>query len=108
MAALSGLEQLHQMLTGRTPRAPISRLTGMRLTDARSGTATFEMKINYLRPLAADGRYSVASGRVLHTGRRIAVASAEVLDADRKPIAIATGSAMLLPGRAASLLNSEP
>jgi uncharacterized protein (TIGR00369 family) len=87
-----------------------SALSGALQTTLPAGTALapVDLKINYQRPLAADGRYSVASGRVLHTGRRIAVASAEVLDADRKPIAIATGSAMLLPGRAASLLNSEP
>jgi acyl-coenzyme A thioesterase PaaI-like protein len=35
---------------------------------------------------------------VIHAGRRIAVANSEVTDADGRRIAVATGSAMLLPG----------
>jgi uncharacterized protein (TIGR00369 family) len=70
---------------------------------AGTALAPVDLKVNYLRPLAADGRWAVARGRVVHAGRRIAVASSEVLDADRKPVAVATGSAMVLPGRPASL-----
>jgi uncharacterized protein (TIGR00369 family) len=74
-------------------------------TKLPAGTAfaPIDLKVNYLRPLATDGREARAAGRVLHAGRRIAVANAEVRDADGKPVAVATGSAMLLPGRAASL-----
>jgi uncharacterized protein (TIGR00369 family) len=80
-------------------------LMGAIQTKLPAGTAfaPIDLKVNYLRPLAADGREARAAGRVLHAGRRIAVASSEVRDADGKPVAIATGSAMLLPGRAASL-----
>ncbi len=80
-------------------------LMGAIQTRLPAGTAfaPIDLKVNFLRPLAADGREARAAGRVLHAGRRIAVASAEVRDADGKPVAIATGSAMLLPGRAASL-----
>jgi uncharacterized protein (TIGR00369 family) len=70
---------------------------------ARTALAPIDLKINYLRPLAADGAIATATGQVLHSGRRVAVATAEVVDADRKPVAIATGSAMLLPGRAVAL-----
>jgi len=45
---------------------------------------------------------------VLHAGRRIAVASAEVLDADGRAVAIATGSAMILPNRPAALGAPPP
>jgi uncharacterized protein (TIGR00369 family) len=70
---------------------------------AGTAIAPVDLKVNYLRPLAADGRLAHARGRVVHSGRRIAVAGAEVFDADGKAIAVATGSAMVLPGRAASL-----
>lgn len=65
--------------------------------------APVDLKINYLRPLRADGRLASARGRMLHGGRRIAVGSSEVTDAGGRRVAIATGSAMLLPGRPAAL-----
>jgi uncharacterized protein (TIGR00369 family) len=74
---------------------------------AGTALAPVDLKVNYLRPLAADGRLALGRGRVLHAGRRIAVATAEVLDADGKAMAVATGSAMLLPGRPAALSPSE-
>jgi uncharacterized protein (TIGR00369 family) len=74
---------------------------------ARTALAPVDLKVNYLRPLAADGRPAVAHGRVAHAGRRIAVATAEVRDADGKPVALATGSARILAGRAASLRMIE-
>ncbi len=40
-----GIEQLGEMLAGRTPRPPISRLTGMSLVEAGTGTATFELPL---------------------------------------------------------------
>lgn len=80
-------------------------LSAASLTRMPAGTALapVDLKVNYLRPLAADGRRAYARGRVVHTGRRIAVANAEVFDADGKAIAVATGSAMVLPDRPASL-----
>lgn len=53
-----------------------------------------ELKLNYLRPLASDGREARARGYLIHFGRRIAVAGAEVTDADGRTIAVATGSAV--------------
>jgi uncharacterized protein (TIGR00369 family) len=69
----------------------------------RTALAPIDLKVNYLRPLAADGRNATACGSGVHAGRRIAVANAEVLNADGKPVAVATGSAMILPDRPASL-----
>jgi uncharacterized protein (TIGR00369 family) len=65
--------------------------------------APVDLKVNYLRPWRTNGREAVAHGKLLHAGRRIAVASSEVIDADGRPIALATGSAMLLPDRPAAL-----
>ncbi len=69
----------------------------------RTALAPIDLKVNYLRPLAADGRNATARGSGVHAGRRIAVANAEVLNAAGKPVAVATGSAMILPDRPASL-----
>ena len=52
-----------------------------------------ELKLNYLRPLPSDGREARARAELVHGGRRVAVARAEVTDADGRAIAIATGSA---------------
>jgi uncharacterized protein (TIGR00369 family) len=65
--------------------------------------APIDLKVNYLRPLRADGRRATAQATVVHAGRRMAVANAAALDADGKQVAVATGSAMLLAGRPASL-----
>jgi uncharacterized protein (TIGR00369 family) len=54
-----------------------------------------ELKINLLRPLASDGRVAHARGRLVHSGRRVAVVGGELSDADGRAIAVATGSALL-------------
>jgi uncharacterized protein (TIGR00369 family) len=54
-----------------------------------------DLKVNYLRPLNADGREARAPARLVHAGRRTAVALGEVLDADGRLIAAATGSGLL-------------
>jgi uncharacterized protein (TIGR00369 family) len=56
-------------------------------------TAT-ELKINYLRPLLSDSRVACGTGRLIHRGRRIAVAESRVHDASGRLIAVATGSAV--------------
>ncbi len=60
---------------------------------------TLDLKINFLRPVTPDGRDLTARARVVHRGRRIAVVTADVEDADGRRVAMATSSAMLLPGR---------
>lgn len=61
--------------------------------------AAIDLKVNFLRPVPPDGRDLLARGRVRHAGRTIAIAEADVVNADGKTVAVATGSAMLLPGR---------
>jgi uncharacterized protein (TIGR00369 family) len=79
------------------------------LTTAPRGTsiAGLDLKVNYLRPVFADATELVAWAEVEHTGRTIAIVRAEVTNAEGKRAALATGSAMYLPGRPASLGEDE-
>ena len=74
-------------------------------TTAPAGTAIagVDLKVNYLRPAPADGRDLVATAAVEHAGRTLAVSNARVQNGDGKPVVLATGTAMYLPGRPASL-----
>jgi uncharacterized protein (TIGR00369 family) len=74
--------------------------------SAGSAFAPVDLKVNYLRPVAPDGNLLQARATVLHRGRSLAVATAELRDAGGRPVALATGSAQILPGRPASL--SDP
>lgn len=78
-------------------------------STARAGTATatLDLKVNFLRPVFPDSGDLVARARVLHAGRTIAIAAAELTGAEGKPVALATGSGMYLPGRPASLTGVE-
>jgi uncharacterized protein (TIGR00369 family) len=60
---------------------------------------TLDLKVRFLRPVTPDERPLRATARVAHRGRRIVVASAEVVTADGKEAALADASVMLLPGR---------
>ena len=66
---------------------------------AGSSSATLDLKVQYLRPGFADGRALTCRGEVVHRGRTLAVARAEILNADGKALALATGSTMILEGR---------
>ena len=67
---------------------------------ARTAYAPLDLKVNFLRPVVPDGRDLIGHGTVIHQGRSIAVANAEVLTQDGKRVALATGTAMILPNRA--------
>jgi uncharacterized protein (TIGR00369 family) len=69
--------------------------------------AGLDLKVNYLRPVHPDGRELTARGSVVRAGRTIVIARAEVENADGKPVALATGSSMYLPGRPMSLGEVE-
>lgn len=70
-------------------------------TTIPAGTSygTLDLKVNFLRPVTPDGRDLLARATVVHRGRTIAVTQAEVEDADGRRVAMATSSAMILPGR---------
>jgi uncharacterized protein (TIGR00369 family) len=65
---------------------------------AGTAVSVVDLKVNYLRPLAADGREATARATVAHAGRRRAIADVEVTDADGRRVALATGTAMLDAG----------
>ncbi|MDP8956208.1 MAG: PaaI family thioesterase, partial [Actinomycetota bacterium] len=65
----------------------------------RTSYAPLDLKVNFLRPVAPDGRDLIGKADVVHRGRSIAVANAELRTEDGKSVALATGTAMVLPGR---------
>jgi uncharacterized protein (TIGR00369 family) len=93
---------------GFTAMLADAALTGAIFTTAPAGTAiaSLDLKVNYLRPVLPDGGELLASARVTHRGRRLAVAAAELVK-DEKRVALATGSAMYLPDRPADLAGEE-
>jgi uncharacterized protein (TIGR00369 family) len=84
-------------------------LVGAVQTTAAAGTAIapLDVKVNFLRPVQSDGGQLTARGRVEHAGRRIAIATAELNDAEGNRVALATGSSMFLPGHPADLGEIE-
>ena len=75
------------------------------LTTAPAGTAIagLDLKVNFLRPVPGDGGELRAAGEVVHSGRTLAISRGRVDNSEGKPVMLATGSAMYLPGRPASL-----
>ncbi|MGH2797386.1 MAG: PaaI family thioesterase [Thermoleophilaceae bacterium] len=75
------------------------------LTTAPAGTAVagLDLKANFLRPVFGDGAELTATAEVVHRGRTLAISRARVENAEGKPVLLATGSAMYLPGRPANL-----
>jgi uncharacterized protein (TIGR00369 family) len=69
--------------------------------------AGLDLKINFVRPVVADHSDLVARAEVIHRGRTIVITRAEVINAEGKPVVLATGSSMYLPGRPASLGEME-
>jgi uncharacterized protein (TIGR00369 family) len=60
------------------------------------GMASVDIKVNFLRPVAGDGSTLEARAKVVHRGRSLTVGTAEIIGADGRPVALATGSAALL------------
>ena len=58
---------------------------------------TLDLKVNFLRPVTADGTDLTAYGKVVHRGRTLAIANAEVINAEGKKVAFASGTIMLRP-----------
>ena len=67
-------------------------------TTATAGTsfAARDIKVNFLRAVPADGRELRATGTVLHRGKRLAIATAEVMHGDER-VAVLTGTTALAP-----------
>lgn len=99
-------EWLCAPIPGRLYGGAIAMLAGTAIdgtvqTTLPAGTAfaPVDLKVYFLRPVSPDGRDLVARGTVIHRGRSIAIGTSEVFDADGRKVAVATGSAVILPGR---------
>lgn len=68
--------------------------------DAGIGYTTVETKVNFVRPIAADGGPVRCEGRVLSRGRQIATAEATLESADGKLLAHGTSTLIILQPRA--------
>lgn len=66
---------------------------------AGSSSAPLDVKVQFLRPGIADGSTWQVQGSVVHRGNSLAIARAEVINAEGKQLALATGSSMILEGR---------
>jgi len=60
------------------------------------GFTALDIKINFLRPVPADGQHIVATGTVQHRGKRLAIATSELMHGDVR-VAVLTGSTALMP-----------
>lgn len=68
--------------------------------DETQAFTTVDIRINYVRPMTVETGEVRAEGRVLHGGRRIALAEAKLVDRDGKLLSHGTGSCMILPRQA--------
>ena len=66
---------------------------------AATAYSPLDMTVHFLRPIIPGGEL-FARARVGHRGRTIAVVSCEIVDAKGKLMAQASGSTLILPGRA--------
>ena len=78
-------------------------------TTVPAGTAyaPTDLRTQFIRPIPADGGSIIARASVVHRGRSIAIARAEVTNDKGKLLALASSSAVILPGRRADLAD-EP
>ena len=65
--------------------------------DEKNAFTTLDIKINYLRPITLETGEVRAEGRVIHSGRRIALCEARLTDPEGKLLAHGTGTCLILP-----------
>ena len=65
---------------------------------ARTAYSPLDLKLNYLRPVFADGRDLTGVATVTHRGRTMAVADAELRNAEGKLVAVARSSTLIREG----------
>jgi uncharacterized protein (TIGR00369 family) len=74
---------------------------------ADTAIAPVDLKVYFLRPVVPDRRDLIATGTLINRSRTVAVATSEVHDADGKLVAVAMGSALILPGRPPSVAGED-
>ncbi len=67
--------------------------------------ASLDLHVRYLRPPLLDGSKLTVRAEVQHRGHRTRVAAAEMVDTAGRPVALATGSAFIVPNGVAHLLG---
>lgn len=72
---------------------------------AGTGFAPTDLRVQFIRPVPPDGGPITASATVVHRGRGVAATRAEVVNQQGKLLALASGSALILPGRRADLTD---
>lgn len=72
------------------------------LLEAGVVYTSIDLNVSYLRPVYADGSKLRAIGTVTKMGRRVAFATAEILDAKDRVVATASGSVLIMDSRPAS------
>lgn len=100
--------------TGRLQGGTIAMLADFAMLGAVQTTtlaglafAGLDLKVNFLRPVPPDDGELAARGEIVHAGRTLAITRATVTNAEGKPVVLATGSSIYLPGRPASLGEVE-
>ncbi|HEX2240817.1 MAG TPA: PaaI family thioesterase [Actinomycetota bacterium] len=63
---------------------------------AGNGYAALDLRVNFTRPVPPDGRELTAVATVVHRGRNIALATAELVNADGKRVAFASASVAIV------------
>jgi uncharacterized protein (TIGR00369 family) len=63
--------------------------------------------VNFLRPVAPGEGELEARAEIVHAGRTLAITRSTVANPEGKPVALATGSSIFLPGRPADLGEVE-
>ncbi|MFW6092109.1 MAG: PaaI family thioesterase [Actinomycetota bacterium] len=68
---------------------------------------TLDMNVRFIRPVKLNSGDVTIAAEVQHRGRRMRIASAEVVGADGNRIAIATSSVLLIPGGIRALMQGR-
>ena len=66
---------------------------------AGTGYTSLDLSVKFLRGITVDTGTVSCTGRVVHGGRRTALARAELVDAGGRLLGEATSSCLILPGR---------
>jgi len=79
-------------------------------TTVPAGTALAptDLRVQFIRPVPPDGGSIIARADVVHRGRGMAASRAEVTNEQGKLLALASASAVILPGRRADLGDAAP
>jgi uncharacterized protein (TIGR00369 family) len=100
--------------TGRLQGGAIAMLADFAMLAAVETTAPaglafagLDLKVNFLRPVPPGDGDLEARAEVVHPGRTLAITRATVTNPEGKPVMLATGSSIYLPGRPATLGEVE-